>query len=85
MFSVYCGLALHHAKLYDKIRRSEQKYKGNLNTLVCIPIFSFLKTVIQFFKLHWKFCPITTHHLPTKWMILSQKEPKTATKKWRGM
>ena len=26
-FSVYCGLALHHAKLYDKIRRSEQKYK----------------------------------------------------------
>ena len=33
MFSVYCGLALRHAKLYDKIRRSEQKYKGNLNTL----------------------------------------------------
>lgn len=27
MFAVYCGLALHHAKLYDKIRRSEQKYK----------------------------------------------------------
>ncbi len=26
-FSVYCGLALHHAKLYDKIRRSEQKNK----------------------------------------------------------
>ena len=26
-FAVYCGLALHHAKLYDKIRRSEQKYK----------------------------------------------------------
>lgn len=24
MFAVYCGLALHHAKLYDKIRRSEQ-------------------------------------------------------------
>ena len=23
-FAVYCGLALHHAKLYDKIRRSEQ-------------------------------------------------------------
>lgn len=23
-FSIYCGLALHHAKLYDKIRRSEQ-------------------------------------------------------------
>ena len=36
MFSVYCGLALHHAKLYDKIRRSEQKYKGNLNSLICI-------------------------------------------------
>ena len=33
MFSVYCGLALHHAKLYDKIRRSEQKYKGNNNYL----------------------------------------------------
>ncbi len=27
VFSVYCGLALHHAKLYDKIRRSEQKNK----------------------------------------------------------
>ncbi|CAM1293641.1 Uncharacterised protein g792 [Pycnogonum litorale] len=26
-FAVYCGLALHHAKLYDKIRKSEQKYK----------------------------------------------------------
>ena len=26
---MYCGLALHHAKLYDKIRRSEQKYKVN--------------------------------------------------------
>lgn len=23
-FANYCGLALHHAKLYDKIRRSEQ-------------------------------------------------------------
>ena len=22
-FSVYCGLALHHAKLYDKIRKAE--------------------------------------------------------------
>ena len=29
-FSVYCGLALHHAKLYDKIRRSEQKYKVHI-------------------------------------------------------
>ena len=27
IFSVYCGLGLHHAKLYDKIRRSEQKHK----------------------------------------------------------
>jgi hypothetical protein len=27
-FAVYCGLALHHAKLYDKIRRSEQKNKA---------------------------------------------------------
>ncbi|KAJ1360283.1 hypothetical protein KIN20_019213, partial [Parelaphostrongylus tenuis] len=25
-FAVYCGLALHHAKLYDKIRRSEQSH-----------------------------------------------------------
>ncbi len=28
---MYCGLALHHAKLYDKIRRSEQKNKVNLH------------------------------------------------------
>ena len=31
-FAVYCGLALHHAKLYDKIRRSEQKYKVHRKT-----------------------------------------------------
>ena len=33
MFAIYCGLALHHAKLYDKIRRSEQKYKVALEVL----------------------------------------------------
>ncbi|XP_076053728.1 putative 3',5'-cyclic phosphodiesterase pde-5 isoform X1 [Oratosquilla oratoria] len=33
MFAVYCGLALHHAKLYDKIRRSEQKYKVALEVM----------------------------------------------------
>ncbi|XP_067935026.1 probable 3',5'-cyclic phosphodiesterase pde-5 isoform X2 [Watersipora subatra] len=32
-FAVYCGLALHHAKLYDKIRKSEQKYKVALDVL----------------------------------------------------
>ncbi|CAG7730521.1 unnamed protein product [Allacma fusca] len=32
-FAVYCGLALHHAKLYDKIRRSEQKFKVALDVL----------------------------------------------------
>ena len=32
-FAVYCGLALHHAKLYDKIRRSEQKLKVTLEVL----------------------------------------------------
>ncbi|XP_052776566.1 probable 3',5'-cyclic phosphodiesterase pde-5 isoform X2 [Mya arenaria] len=32
-FAVYCGLALHHAKLYEKIRRSEQKYKVALEVL----------------------------------------------------
>ncbi|EGT38371.1 hypothetical protein CAEBREN_30102 [Caenorhabditis brenneri] len=33
VFAVYCGLALHHAKLYDKIRRSEQKYRVALEVL----------------------------------------------------
>ena len=33
MFSTYCGLALHHAKLYEKIRRSEQKYRVALEVL----------------------------------------------------
>ncbi|CAJ0573574.1 unnamed protein product, partial [Mesorhabditis spiculigera] len=33
MFAVYCGLALHHAKLYDKIRRSEQKNRVALEVL----------------------------------------------------
>ncbi|KAI1724743.1 3'5'-cyclic nucleotide phosphodiesterase domain-containing protein [Ditylenchus destructor] len=32
-FANYCGLALHHAKLYDKIRRSEQKYRVSLEVL----------------------------------------------------
>lgn len=32
-FAIYCGLALHHAKLYDKIRRSEQKYRVALEVL----------------------------------------------------
>ena len=26
-FVTYIGSVLHHAKLYDKIRKSEQKYK----------------------------------------------------------
>ncbi|XP_063242664.1 probable 3',5'-cyclic phosphodiesterase pde-5 isoform X2 [Bacillus rossius redtenbacheri] len=33
MFAVYCGLALHHAKLYDTIARSEQKYRVALDVL----------------------------------------------------
>lgn len=33
MFAVYCGLALHHAKLYQKIRRSEQKNRVALEVL----------------------------------------------------
>uniref|UniRef100_T1GUS3 PDEase domain-containing protein n=1 Tax=Megaselia scalaris TaxID=36166 RepID=T1GUS3_MEGSC len=33
MFAVYCGLAVHHTKLYDKIRKSEQKYKVALEVL----------------------------------------------------
>ena len=32
-FSVICGLALHHAKLYEKIKRSEQKRKIALDVL----------------------------------------------------
>ncbi|XP_025109858.1 probable 3',5'-cyclic phosphodiesterase pde-5 isoform X2 [Pomacea canaliculata] len=32
-FAIYCGLALHHAKLYDKVRRSEQKYRVALEVL----------------------------------------------------
>jgi cAMP and cAMP-inhibited cGMP 3',5'-cyclic phosphodiesterase 10 len=33
VFAVYSGLALHHAKLYDRIRRSEQKYRVALEVL----------------------------------------------------
>ncbi|VDN52735.1 unnamed protein product [Dracunculus medinensis] len=32
-FAVYCALALHHAKLYDKIKRSEKKYRVALEVL----------------------------------------------------
>ncbi|CAL4103819.1 unnamed protein product, partial [Meganyctiphanes norvegica] len=41
MFAVYCGLALHHAKLYDKIRRSEQKYK------VALEVMSYHSTCVE--------------------------------------
>lgn len=33
LFAVYCGLALHHAKLYDRIQLSEQKYRVALEVL----------------------------------------------------
>ena len=33
LFATYCGLALHHAKLYDKIRVSEQKHRVALDVL----------------------------------------------------
>lgn len=32
-FAMYCGLALHHAKLFDKIKKSEHKYKVALEVL----------------------------------------------------
>ena len=32
-FAVYCGLALHHAKLYDRIQVSEQKYRVAIDVL----------------------------------------------------
>ena len=38
VFSMYCGLGLHHAKLYDKIRRSEQKCKGREHSYVTFPM-----------------------------------------------
>ena len=49
MFSVYCGLALHHAKLYDKIRRSEQKYKGNKTYFYAFNIVLISKFLICYF------------------------------------
>ncbi|KAK6621638.1 hypothetical protein RUM44_001445 [Polyplax serrata] len=33
MFAVYCGLALHHARLFQAINNSEQKYKVALEVL----------------------------------------------------
>ncbi|XP_032783247.2 probable 3',5'-cyclic phosphodiesterase pde-5 isoform X1 [Daphnia magna] len=33
LFAVYCGLALHHTKLYDRIIVSEQKYRVTLEVL----------------------------------------------------
>ncbi|BFZ16609.1 hypothetical protein BsWGS_19648 [Bradybaena similaris] len=33
MFAVYCGLALFHAEMYEKIRKSEQKYRVALDVL----------------------------------------------------
>lgn len=33
LFAVYCGLALHHAKLYDRIQLSEQRYRVALDVL----------------------------------------------------
>ena len=33
LFATYCGLALHQAKLYDRIRLSEQIYRVTLEVL----------------------------------------------------
>uniref|UniRef100_A0AC35U9Z2 Phosphodiesterase n=1 Tax=Rhabditophanes sp. KR3021 TaxID=114890 RepID=A0AC35U9Z2_9BILA len=33
IFAVYCGLALHHAKLYGKLKRADEKYKVALEVL----------------------------------------------------
>jgi hypothetical protein len=42
---VYCGLALHHAKLYDKIRRSEQKNKAGSTYIHIATLASILVEV----------------------------------------
>ena len=48
MFAIYCGLALHHAKLYDKIRRSEQKYS------ILLHLYQY--KIVGLFDLgHWQF------------------------------
>ena len=53
---------------------------------IILRLFSFSNFQNYFsLKLRWKSCPITTHRLLTKSMILSQKEPKIVTKKWQGM
>ena len=46
-FTVYCGLALHHAKLYDKIRRSEQKYKVHYKNLHSTGSFSWNDSILK--------------------------------------
>ena len=48
---MYCGLALHHAKLYDKIRRSEQKYKvnGQIYSHLYLAKYKFLLTSLERF------------------------------------
>ena len=33
VFADYCGLAIHHAKLYDRISRKKQKYRVALEVL----------------------------------------------------
>ncbi len=47
IFSGYCGLAIHHAKLYEQIRLSEQKYRVALEVLSyhsrCQPVLLDMK------------------------------------------
>ncbi|KAL8582930.1 hypothetical protein ACOMHN_006474 [Nucella lapillus] len=74
-FAVYCGLALHHAKLYDKIRRSEQKYR------VALEVLSYHSQATEDELNHLRALPVP-EHIPSitdykfsPWSVESEQKP----------
>ena len=88
---MYCGLALHHAKLYDKIRRSEQKYKVNgqiysnyyLNIYFCWPHWRDLLNPIVL-RLPWRFSPTTMRPRArrSRWFVARTRPSRRTTEIW---
>ncbi|XP_045160110.2 probable 3',5'-cyclic phosphodiesterase pde-5 isoform X3 [Mercenaria mercenaria] len=74
-FAIYCGLALHHAKLYEKIRRSEQKYR------VALEVLSYHSQssddefqVVKSMRVPDKIANITHYHF-SPWAVTGMEKP----------
>ncbi|CAG5127119.1 unnamed protein product [Candidula unifasciata] len=75
LFAVYCGLALFHAELYEKIWRSEKKYKVALDVLS----YHSQATIEELRELRQKpiptCLPSITHYSFSPWHVSESNKP----------